>query len=493
MVFLEFVKIFLKGNPIIFFYVYWSNLSPHKFPVMQFKTIIALAFPLIFAACKKNKPDAVAAQPLVTPSPLPVPDDVLKDSTLLLTKGIYLWNTQLPASFNARGYDGPVKIMEAIRQYSMEPGFTQPVDRFSFAIKKTEWDNLSAGLNSVATETSENGDFGFTVFFRGEGDLRVRLVEPKSPAGMAGVRRGWRVTKINASSDITTSNATFIVDNIYNAATVSITFLKPDGSSEDVTFNQAHYTTKPVYLDTVYNINNKKIGYLVFNSFLGKTDELYSNFQRVFNRFAGEGIQDVVIDLRYNGGGYVSVQERLANYLVNTAANGGIMMKQVYNAANSTSNSTTKFSKAGSLNLARIYFIVGRATASASELLINNLKPYMEVKLIGGTTYGKPVGYFPIPVGDWYILPVSFRTTNKNGEGNYFNGIPVNATVADGLDKDWGDITETSLASAIRNITIGAYRSQTQPQDYIEPLNVAKGNQALEAPMLKLSVGGKGG
>ncbi len=456
---------------------------------MQFKTLaISVALPLFLIACKKNKQDVMATQPVVAPVPIALADDVLKDSVLLLTKDIYLWNTQVPAAFAARSYGDPNKIMEAIRPFSVEPGFSQPVDRFSYAMKKTEWDNISAGMSSLGSTVSADGDFGLTVFFKAEGDLRVRLVEPNSPAGISGIHRGWRITKINGSSDINTSNSNFIVDNIYNAANVSLTFQKPDGTLVTIALSQAHYKNKPVYLDTVYNINNKKIGYLVFNSFLGKVNQQFSDFQRVFSRFASEGIADVIIDLRYNGGGFVSVQEKLANYLVNSSANGGIMMKQEYNANNSGNNETTKFNKSGSLNMSRIYFIVGRSTASASELLINNLKPYMEVKLIGGTTYGKPVGFFPIPAGDWYIFPVSFRTTNKNGEGNYFNGIPVNSPVADGLDKDWGDLTETSLASAIRNITSGSFRSQIQ-QEYMEPANVARGNQILEEPLLKLTIG----
>ncbi len=449
--------------------------------------VIAIALPLAFAACKKGNEGIMATQPAQV-TPLPVTDDVLKDSALLLAKGIYLWNTQIPATFNARTYADPDKIMEAIRPYSMEAGFTQPVDRFSFAMKKTEWDNMSAGMSSLATATGADGDFGLTVFFRVEGDLRVRLVEPNSPAGKAGIHRGWRITKINSNSSINTGNSTFIVDNIYNAASSSITFQKPDASLVTIDLSREHYATKPVYLDTVYNINGRTIGYLVFNSFLGNVNKMYSEFQRVFSNFAAKGISDVIIDMRYNGGGYVSVQERLANYLVNPAASGGIMMKQTYNAANTDKNETVKFSKSGSLNMNRIYFIVGRATASASELLINNLKPYLEVKLVGGTTYGKPVGYYPIPVGDWYIFPVSFRTNNKNGEGNYFNGIAVNSSVADGLDKDWGDISETSLASAIRNITTGQYRVQAQPP-YIEPANVAQGNRVLEEPFLKTTIG----
>jgi C-terminal processing protease CtpA/Prc len=105
-----------------------------------------------------------------------------------------------------------------------------------------------------------------------------------------------------------------------------------------------------------------------------------------------------------------------------------------------------------------LFFIVSNNTASASELLINNLKPYLDVKLVGpSNTYGKPVGYFPIPVDDWYIFPVSFRTTNKNGEGSYFNGITVDKQVGDGLNKDWGDKDEAALSSILKYINSGSF------------------------------------
>ncbi|MEO6229095.1 MAG: S41 family peptidase [Ferruginibacter sp.] len=440
-----------------------------------------------FISCKKSTP-ATTASSLANTPPTAISDDVLKDSSLYYTRNIYLWNTQIPSTFNARSYSDPDKIMTAIRQYSIEPGFAQPVDRYSFAIKQVEWDNISAGLGSVGAATSTDGDFGLTVFFRVQGDLRVSLVEPQSPAGVAGIKRSWRITKINGSTDITTTNSTFIIDNIYNAATVSLTFLKPDGSTVDINLNRGHYTEKPVYLDTVYSINNKKTGYLVFNSFLGKADDIYNEFQRVFSKFAAAAVSDVIVDLRYNGGGYVSVQEKLANYLVSASANGGVMMTQTYNAQNSARNLTTKFVKEGSLNLGRIYFIVGKSTASASELLINNLRPYMDVRLVGNTTYGKPVGFFPIPVGDWYIFPVSFRTTNKNGDGNYFNGLTVNSQIADGLDKDWGDQAETCLANVIKNITTGSFRLPAD-QPYIEPAEITAGNKILDLPRLKVTVG----
>ncbi len=459
-----------------------KNLRRH-FPILFSAT-------LLFAACKKDK-DLVASAPPNNGGGGgggTVSSQTIKDSVLLLTKDIYLWNNQLPAGFTVQNYTDPASIMTAIQPYSIEPGFSGGVDKWSFAMKKTEWDQMSGGRSSLSS-TSGTGDFGFTVFFRAEGDLRVRLVEPNSPAGQAGIRRSWRITSINGNSNITTANSDFIIRAVYNSTTAAVTFQKPEGGITSLNLNASNYTQKPVYMDTVYNVAGKTIGYLVFNSFLGNTNTINAEFQRVFNRFASAQVTDIVVDLRYNGGGYVSLAEQLSNYLVRATANGSLMMTQVYNSQNSSNNQVTNFRKAGSINLDDIYFIVGRGTASASELVINNLKPYMDVKLIGAaSTHGKPVGFFPIPVSDWYIFPVSFRTLNKNGEGNYFNGIPVNAQVADGLDKDWGDVNETSLASAIRNITSGNYRAPTEEPSYREAPAVGAGNERLNSIALKITV-----
>ena len=245
-------------------------------------------------------------------------------------------------------------------------------------------------------------------------------------------------------------------------------------------------------------MNSKKIGYFAFNSFLGDTTEIYNEFSRIFNRFALNGVNDVIVDLRYNGGGYVTVQEKLANWLVPSSANGQLMMKQQFNDKYTQYNADDTFGKLGGLNLSRIFFIVSNSTASASELLINNLRPYMDVQLIGpGKTYGKPVGFFPIPVGDWYIFPVSFRTTNKNGEGDYFNGIAVNSQVADGLDKDWGNVEENCLKTAVGFITTGSFRSQAAGtrgtvSSFQEDPAVKKSNSILDEPSFKGTIDTRG-
>lgn len=405
--------------------------------LLSFSSIILL---LLLGACRKNDSGGSGgSQP-----------DKIKDTTIAYARDIYLWYDQIPASFKPRNYSDPNTIMEAIRSYSQEPGFSEPVDRWSFAAKKADWDNTSGGIAK---------DFGLNIFFRTNSDLRVRMVEPASPAGLAGVKRGWRITKVNNNTNITTGNSSFIGNAVYASSAVSLTFLKPDGASVDLDFVEASYQSKPVYGDYVYDLGSRKAGYLVYNSFLGDSATTVNAFASAFNRFISEDVDDVIIDLRYNGGGYVTYQQVLANYLVPTAGNGGLMMKQEFNDKYSQYNSSVNFSKKGTLNLPRVFIIVSSNTASASELLINNLKPYMDVVVVGPErTYGKPVGYFNIPVGDWYIFPVSTRTTNKNGEGNYFNGFALNHTVADGIDKDFGDPAESALASVLKFIGTGSFR-----------------------------------
>ncbi|HWJ03126.1 MAG TPA: S41 family peptidase, partial [Verrucomicrobiae bacterium] len=333
---------------------------PHMH-TMKSKLLLFLLMGLgVLSACKKDDVQD-NNQPSNPNQPVSAAD--LKDTAVAYSRDIYLWYSQIPSTFNGKSYNDPDEIMTALRQYSIEPGFSGPVDRWSFAEKKAVWDGVSAGIA---------GDFGMDVFFRTEGDLRVKYVEKESPAGKAGVRRSWRITKINGSTNITTGNADAIVKAVWQSQSTSFTFQKPDGSSVDMTLTAGSYNERPVYMDTVYTVNGSKVGYLVFNSFMGDTTSVYNEFSRVFNRFATNNVSDVVVDLRYNGGGYVSVQEKLANYLVTSTANGSLMMKQQFNDKYTQYNEDTKFQKLGSLNARRLFFIVSGSTASASELLINN-------------------------------------------------------------------------------------------------------------------------
>src|SRR4028118_198435 len=250
--------------------------------IPQFKNIIIVAMMTtglgILSSCKKNLVDPPASNlPPVTDSG-PSEEYKMKDSVLQLARDIYLWYNQISTTFDPQTFATPEKTMTAIRRYSIEPGFTTPVDRWSFAMKKTEWDNSSTGL---VQQTTEGGaDLGMNVFFRAEGDLRVSHIERESAAGRAGVRRGWRITRINGSTNITTGNATLIINGVYEGNSGTFTFQKPDGTSIDVTLNANAYTEQPVVLDSIYTAGSRKAGYLVFNSFLGDTTRIYNDLNR---------------------------------------------------------------------------------------------------------------------------------------------------------------------------------------------------------------------
>jgi hypothetical protein len=180
----------------------------------------------------------------------------------------------------------------------------------------------------------------------------------------------------------------------------------------------------------------------------------------------------------------VETEDTLANLIAPVAADNQTMYKYIFNQTLqnnqhqlirkklgygdifTSSANTVKFEKAGSLNLSRVFFIVTGNSASASELLINNLKPYMDVKLIGDTTYGKPVGFFPIPIYNYDIYPISFKTVNSTGNADYYTGFVPDKLTADGVDKNWGDPEDPSLAAAIRYISTGSFaRLSTQSLD----------------------------
>lgn len=379
--------------------------------------------------------------------------DPVVDTALAYTNDVYLWYNQIPATFKGNGIKSPDSLMIAIRQYSHEAGYSSPVDRFSFAEKKVAFDDVSSGVAQ---------DFGlYARFLAGTNQLYVLFVEKDGPAGKAGIQRGWQFVQVNGSTNIdtTSSSINFLNTAIFNSTSSSFVFKTPDGRTVSTSLTVGTYQSHSVLADTVLSTSSGNVGYMAFNSFLGDSLDIDTNLKRVFQKFEQNSISDVVIDLRYNGGGYVYNSEKLANYLAPSAANGQTMFTEQFNDKHTSWNETFKFNKTNSLNLKRIFFIVSDETASASELLINNLKPFMDVKLVGPAyhTYGKPVGFFNIPVGDWYIFPVSFRSINNAGTSNYFNGFTIDKPVNDGVNRNWGDPSEYCLAAVLKYITTGSF------------------------------------
>ena len=456
------------------------------------KSIIATGVVLVLfmQACKK---ELSPVTPPTTNGSIASMQELLKDSLYLYTKEIYLWHDVLPTydAFNPRQYNGATDLaaasaeMNAIRQL-------QPLDRFSFVTTKATSEGLQTGAHT---------DLGFFVKAASIDvadpidSIRwfVTYVYDQSTAGKAGVSRGWYINKINNTAITYAQPSIDILNNVFFGTTASANFqfIKPDGSVEDVALTKTEFISNSVLYKGVIPAINKKVGYLVFNQFFGAPSR--TELTSAFSYFSAQGVNELVVDLRYNPGGSTETQDALANMIAPASANNKVMYKYIFNSslqqgnfpllkkkANyspgsfSEANNTLKFLNTGMLNLSRVFFIVTGSSASASELLINNLKPYMDVKLIGDTTYGKPVGFFPVDIYNYSIYPISFKTVNSAGNADYYNGFAPDKNAPDGVNKPWGDVSEPCLASALKYISTGSFRTTgknyTTDQQYEQQL-----------------------
>jgi carboxyl-terminal processing protease len=431
---------------------------------MTFKTkFFAIAFIgfVGLASCKKNT-DAV-----ITTSP------DLRDSVYLYSQDIYLWSDNLPtaAVFKPLSYPTADSVMKKVRTYSpFVNGKYQ--DRWSFVIDKKTWDNVVSGNSS-----DTGAEYGFVA----DADLRVKLVYSQSSAGTQGVKRGWKVLKFNGV-DATYTNIDKLNTEL-NKASQIVLFQKPDGTQKTITLNSTAYKSDYVMNPKVFLINGNNVGYFAFDSFLGANSgqDTKNELDKVFADFRAKNVTELVLDMRYNGGGYGSVSSYLGSLIAPSSAVGKVFVSAVHNSKYSKYNSTDYFkSLANSLKLSRISIIVNKGTASASEELINGLKPVMTVKLIGNTTHGKPVGYYALPVMDSYVFPVAIKNVNSVGFNDFFQGFTVDKVQSDDYTHDLGDPLESCLKSALDYLRTGVLQSSPSAERVNATLQIANDRIAKE-------------
>ena len=473
--------------------------------IFYFLAVISI---VSLAACKKDKPGGGdnntddGSGPPATGTVL----DKLRDSVYLYPKETYLWYNQLPSykNFQPRNYVSADTItglnneVDKLSQYAINPATKKPYEDY-FGSGTAKYSFIDDG--AVSNELGGNGgDFGFSVFYPTDPDLRVKYVYPGSPAASAGIKRGYKITKINGRTDLTYDNGgsttQFVINAYANSKTISMTLTKYDGNSIDVTLNTAKYTINPVITYKTFavsvGVSSITAGYMVFNSFTDKTNAGPKLLEAITSFTSSSHISELIVDLRYNGGGSVETAEYLDNLLVPSLRNGTKMytayfndklttdkytlFKNRYDIPNgffSVNNQSVPFQKEGSLNLARIFFIVGSGTASASELTINNLIPQMDVELIGSQTYGKPVGFYGIDINKYQLYMPMFSTRNSANKGDYYDGMTPGKdgykgiAADDDLTKDFGDPTEGLLSQALYYIANGKYKTtSTQTQSF---------------------------
>lgn len=463
---------------------------------------------VVFSSCKKSKtptPDDTNIGPSKTGTTL----DLIRDSIFLYAKEAYYWNDGLPdyATFKPRTFTGTDDIsalqkeVDAISQYKINPNTGKPYEYYSASPGEAKYSFIDDG--TVSSELNGiNGDFGFAPIYNDNNDLRVRYVYPNSPADLAGMKRGYQITSINGRTALTYdgnggsgTNLNFVINAYANSNTITMVLKKPDATNITVTLNVATYTINPVIVHKVIDQGGgKKVGYIVFNSFTSQANAK-PKIDEAFAEFSAQGITDLVVDLRYNGGGYVSTAEYLSNLIAPASKSGTLMYSsyfnsiltsgkasilknqvrkdpdtgEIYNYSQfdySVSGNAVNFTKTGipySLNLSHVFFIITGSTASASELTINNLRPIMDVKFIGTTSYGKPVGFFDIDINKYQMYIPEFETKNSLAQGGYYAGMTPGTTDYPGIrdfddvTKDFGDPTEGLFAHALNYVKTGTF------------------------------------
>ena len=197
----------------------------------------------------------------------------------------------------------------------------------------------------------------------------------------------------------------------------------------------------------LYDVGSSRVGYIHFRNFVQPSvDALSSAFQQLKD----QGASDLVLDLRYNGGGLVSVAQHLAGLIAGPPLVGKVFVNFTHNDKQTSRNTSYLFeSKPQALTVPRLVVIATRGSASASEAIINGLRPYMDVKVVGDTTYGKPVGQYGFEFCDKVLYPVAFLVTNSRGQADYYSGIPADCAAADDVDHALADAREGSLAEAL--------------------------------------------
>jgi hypothetical protein len=214
-------------------------------------------------------------------------------------------------------------------------------------------------------------------------------------------------------------------------------------------------TIPTVSLTSVVDIDGRKVGYLFFRNFVQPSKAALTE---AFAALKTAGATELVLDLRYNGGGLVEVAVDLASLIGGTRTSGQVMLNYVHNdRIGPILNKSTRFANPEqALNLQRLVVITTRGSASASELVINSLRPYIPVTIIGDTTYGKPVGQYGLRFCDKVLYPVAFSIKNANLEGDFFDGLAVDCAAGDDYTHQLGDPAEASFAEALTFVRTGA-------------------------------------
>lgn len=373
----------------------------------------------------------------------------------------YLWYSEVPATLKASDYATPVAWFNVLKT-PLTTSSGRPKDRFHFVYDTEAYRQLSQGGVSV----SYGAEF-VSIATSPPRELRVVLVEPGSPADLAGLKRGARLLSVDGVDFVNATGAAnaATINNALSPKTVgeshNFTFKLGNDPATSFSLAAANVTSTPVQNVKVLDVGGgTKVGYLLFNDHITTSEQQLIDAVNFLK--TGPGIQDLVLDMRYNGGGQLAIASRLAYMIAAPSATAGKTFELLtFNDKNpfrlSVAQSLMPFystSRTGaalpSLGLPRVTVLTSPDTCSASESVINSLRGVgVTVNLVGGTTCGKPYGFYPQDNCGTTYFAIQVKGVNQQGFGDYGDGFAPNCAVADDYDHQLGDPNEARLAAAL--------------------------------------------
>ncbi len=438
---------------------------------------------LVWTSCKKNDDDGITNPGAPTPDPsagVTVQNFMWQAMNLW-----YFWQADVPNLADTR-FTTNAEYTEYLENFTDPEAFffdelLFTEDRFSFL--NDDYTELVQNLSGIS---KSNGlEFGL-VRFSGSEDVfgYVRYIIPNSDASTKVITRGEIFTGVDGQT-LTMSNFTDLLfgDNdsyTLNMADIANNIITANGKEVMLTKEEG-LTENPLFIVKSFDISGQKIGYLMYNGFTSSFNEELNN---AFGQLKSDGVTDLVLDMRYNPGGSVNSSRLLASMIYSTNSS-ELYIRQRWNdkiqaqlsaeqLEDYFATTTGEGTAINTLNLNKVYVLATNSSASASELVMNGLAPYIEVVHIGETTRGK--NEFSItmvddsensyiynpdrenqinPENDWAIQPLVGRNENADGFSDYTAGLMPNIILEEDLENlgILGDLNEPLLARAVQEVT----------------------------------------
>ena len=356
----------------------------------------------------------------------------------LAMKDVYLWQDKTMVT--GVSDTDPDQLLYKLRYEPQDKGFsyTSTTKEDAGWNNGVQYDRLGISIKSI------------------EKHIFIQYVNKESPAGEAGLMRGFEIIELNHST-LEEIRRLKLIKGIFKdldeGRSVHLRVNDLQGIPRDLQIKNGTFEQDPP-LGLIFEQNGRKVGYLLFWHFDSQQE---SGLENIFARFEKEGIDDLILDLRYNGGGRLNIAQHLASMMSVETTMGKVFVKCIYNDRYRDRNKEYYFIKTpGGLNLKRLVVLTGEDTASASELIINGLRPYIPVITIGETTFGKSVGQNPIVYGEKTLHLVTFRCYNAMNESDYLHQvIPPDYRVEDDLTHPLGSPEEAMTKVALEYLGKG--------------------------------------